>query len=142
MSDYTALGLDEMEAAFHGAFVRVRASLGVTAFGMQVTHLPSDSGELYPLHSHAHDGQEEVYLLLAGSAEMELPDVSVPMAADRFIRVGSSTPRRVRSGPEGCSFLIIGATPGEAYTIQPYTELGGPEELPAPDAATSMTAGA
>ncbi len=34
-ADFTALRLDEMEAAFGGFFVRVRASLGASAFGMQ-----------------------------------------------------------------------------------------------------------
>ena len=140
MLDYTALRIEEMEKAFGGLWSRARASLGVTAFGMQVTHLPPDSGELYPLHDHAHDGQEEVYLLLSGSAEIELPDATLPMATDLFIRVGPSARRRIKSGPEGCSFLIVGGTPGCVYTIQPYTELGGTEELPSPDAETSMTA--
>jgi len=139
VSDYTALRIDEMEPAFGGMWSRARASLGVTAFGMQITHLPPDSGELYPLHDHAFDGQEEVYLLLSGSAEMELPDATVPMATDLFVRVGPSTRRRIRSGPEGCSFLIVGATPGTVHAIQPYTELGGPEDLPSPDAETSLT---
>jgi hypothetical protein len=33
--DYTVLRLEEMEAAFGGLFVRVRASLGVSSFGLQ-----------------------------------------------------------------------------------------------------------
>lgn len=137
MSDYTVKRIDEMEAAFHGSFVRARASLGLSAFGMQIIKLPPDSGEIYPLHDHAFDGQEEVYLLLSGAAEMELPDATVPMAADAFIRVGPSTRRRIRSGPDGCSFLIVGGSPGEAFAASPYTELGGPEEIPSPDAESS-----
>ena len=33
---YAVKRIDEMEAAFGGGFIRARASLGVTAFGMQV----------------------------------------------------------------------------------------------------------
>ena len=138
MPDYTVKRIDEMEAAFHGSFVRARASLGLSAFGLQIINLPPDSGEIYPLHDHAFDGQEEVYLLVAGAAEMELPDAMVPMATDTFIRVGPSTRRRIRSGPDGCSFLIVGGTPGKAFAPSPYTELGGPEELPSPDAESSL----
>lgn len=36
MVDCSALRIEEMEHAFGGAFVRARASLGVTGFGMQV----------------------------------------------------------------------------------------------------------
>ncbi len=36
MSHYTAKRLREMEAGFGGGFVKVRAELGVSAFGIQV----------------------------------------------------------------------------------------------------------
>ena len=71
--DYTVLRLDEMEAAFGGLLVRVRASLGLSSFGLQVADIPPNSGDAYPEHDHAHDGQEEVYLLLRGSADLHLP---------------------------------------------------------------------
>ena len=129
MHDYTALTFDEMETAFGGVWIRARASLGASAFGLQVTTLPPDSGDMYPAHTHNHDGQEEIYLLLDGAAEMELPDASVTMDRETMIRVGPTTPRRIRSGPAGCRFLIIGATPGQGYTPPPETELGGPETL-------------
>ena len=40
MSDYTAKRIDEMEAAYGGGFVKARAELGVTSFGMQVIQMP------------------------------------------------------------------------------------------------------
>jgi len=36
MADYTAKHIDEMEAAFGGGFVKARAELGVSSFGLQV----------------------------------------------------------------------------------------------------------
>jgi len=75
--------LDEMQRAFGGALVRVRAELGVSAFGLQVAELPPDSKDLAPEHDHEHDGQEEVYLLLAGSGEVVLDGTPVPWTLRR-----------------------------------------------------------
>jgi hypothetical protein len=52
MADYTAKTIREMEAGFGGGFVKARAELGVTAFGMQVIQLPPDFGD-YHEHDHA-----------------------------------------------------------------------------------------
>ena len=67
MADYTAKRVSEMEAGFQGGFVKARAELGVTAFGMQVIRLPPNFTD-YPEHDHAESGQEEVFLPIGGSA--------------------------------------------------------------------------
>lgn len=134
---WVAKRIDEMERAFGGALVRLRAELGVTAFGLQVADLPPDSGNLAPEHDHDHDGQEEVYLLLDGSGEVVLDGTPVALARDTFVRIGPHVRRRLRGGPQGARVLMIGATPGRAYTPPPMTELGGPETL-APTADSSL----
>ena len=69
MADYTIKRVDEMEEIFDGAVARARASLGVSAFGMQLLSLPP-SWDGYPNHNHREDafdgsaGQEEVYVAL------------------------------------------------------------------------------
>ncbi|HEY2160711.1 MAG TPA: hypothetical protein VGH24_05345 [Solirubrobacteraceae bacterium] len=137
---YTVKRLDEMERAFGGAMVRVRAELGITAFGVQVVDLPPSSGELAPEHDHNHDGQEELYLLLAGSAEVVLPDAVIALGPETYIRIGAGVRRRVRSGPEGARLLMIGGTPGQPYVAPASFELGGPETL-SPTASTAMAPG-
>lgn len=137
MADFTALRIEEMEHAFGGAFVRVRASLGVTSFGMQVIQLPPDSGDLSPDHDHLHDGQEEVYVLLDGSCKLDVADDVIDLADRTFVRVGPSERRRLRSGPDGARVLAIGGHPGHVYEPAPHSPLGGPEVL-APTARTSM----
>jgi len=139
--DYTVLRLDEMEAAFGGLFVRVRASLGLSSFGLQVADIPPNSGDGYPEHDHDYDGQEEVYLLLRGSADLHLPGHAVALDPETFVRVGPRTRRRLRSGENGARVLMIGGTPGRAYEPQENTPLGGPETLPCPTASTSLVAG-
>jgi mannose-6-phosphate isomerase-like protein (cupin superfamily) len=138
MADCTALRIEEMEHAFGGAFVRARASLRVTAFGMQVIQLPPESGDLAPEHDHLHDGQEEVYVLLDGSCEIDVADQRIALGDDTFVRVGPGERRRLRSGPDGARVLAIGACPGRPYEPPPNSELGGPEIL-APTASTSMS---
>lgn len=139
--DFTVKTISEMEAAFGGGFIRARASLGATSFGMQVIPLPPNSGDAYPEHDHLQDGQEEVYVLLAGSATMSLPGEQVQLDRETFVRVGPGTRRRVRSGPEGCRLLVIGGVPGSAFEPQPVTELSGPEVIDNPTASSSMIPG-
>jgi hypothetical protein len=122
VSDYTAKRIGDMEAAFSGGFVKARAELGVTSFGMQVIQLPPDYSD-YPLHDHAESGQEEVFLLLSGSGWIEIEDERVDLASDLFVRVGPAPKRKIFSGPEGLRVLALGAAPGSAYEINPMTEL-------------------
>jgi mannose-6-phosphate isomerase-like protein (cupin superfamily) len=138
VADYTVLRLDEMEAAFGGSFVRVRASLGATSFGVQVLDLPPDSGDMIPEHDHAHNGQEEIYLLLSGTASLHLPGRVVALDPETFVRVGPQTRRRIRTGSEGARILALGGVPGEAYEPQEDTPLGGPETFSCPTASSSL----
>ena len=126
MADYTVKHLDDMEADFEadfgGGFVKVRAELGVTSFGVQVIRMPPDNST-YPEHDHSRDGQEEIYLALKGTGWIEIEGERVELGPDVFVRVGPGTSRKLASGPEGLEVLVIGATPGAAYEINPYTAL-------------------
>jgi mannose-6-phosphate isomerase-like protein (cupin superfamily) len=123
MSDYTAKHIKDMEAGFGGGFVKARAELGVTAFGMQVIQLPPDYSD-YPEHDHAESAQEEVFLALGGSGWIEIEGERVELDSDTIVRVGPATRRKVYSGPEGLRMLAIGGSPGKPYEIVPATELG------------------
>jgi mannose-6-phosphate isomerase-like protein (cupin superfamily) len=124
MSEYTAKRIEDMEAAFGGGFVKVRAELGASAFGMQVIQMPPDYAE-YPEHDHADSGQEEVFLTLKGSGWMEVEGERVDMDEDTFVRVAPGTKRKVHAGPQGIRMLVIGGCPGEAYKAPEVTELTG-----------------
>ena len=138
VADFTVKRLDEMEAAWGGAFVRARASLGASAFGMQVHRLPPDSGDAYPEHDHCFDGQEEIYVLLDGTATLHLPGQDVALDPDTFVRVGPGTRRRIRTGAGGARVLVIGGVPGSVYEPAANSVLGGPETIPDPTASSSM----
>lgn len=122
MSDYTAKRIEDMEAAFGGGFVKARAELGVTSFGIQVIELPPDSVD-YPEHDHLADGQEEVLLALRGSGRIEIDGDIVELTPETLVRVGPAAKRKVFSGPDGLRMLALGGTPGSAYEIKPFSEL-------------------
>lgn len=122
MSDYTAKRIKDMEAGFGGGFVKARAELGVTAFGMQVIQLPPDYTD-YPEHDHAESGQEEVFVTLAGSGWMDIEGDRVEMDGETLIRVAAPDRRKVHAGPQGLRMLVIGGAPGKAYEVSPMTEL-------------------
>src|ERR1700730_15831376 len=112
MADYSAVEIDETEAIFGGAFRRVRASLGVSSFGMQVVQMPPGA-DFYPNHDHADSGQEEVYVVLEGSAEFDIEGEHVNASRDTIVRVGPETKRTIAPGPDGVRLLCLGATPGK-----------------------------
>jgi mannose-6-phosphate isomerase-like protein (cupin superfamily) len=126
MTDYTVKKIDEMDAALFGSFKRARAELGVESFGMQVIDLPP-SFDSYPSHDHTHDDQEEVFLALRGSGELEVDGERMPLDQDHMTRVGPEAKRKVWVGPEGMRLLVLGGTPGRVYAAPAPTEIGGPD---------------
>jgi mannose-6-phosphate isomerase-like protein (cupin superfamily) len=128
MAGHAVKKIDEMEAIYLGAFKRVRAELGVESFGIQIIDLPPDF-ENYPEHDHSEDGQEEVYLALRGSGEIEIEGERSPMDPDHIARIGPGVKRKVWPGPDGIRLLIIGGVPGGTYEAPSISELGEPDPM-------------
>jgi mannose-6-phosphate isomerase-like protein (cupin superfamily) len=130
MSGYTVKRFDEMEPIFNGFFLRARASLEASSFGLQVLQMPPNGGDFYPKHDHAETGQEEVYVVLSGAATFEVDGEQVPAEADTAIRVAPQSKRHIAPGPEGARILVIGGVPGQVYEAPAFSELGGPMPVP------------
>lgn len=128
MPDVMVKRLEDFEAG-NGAFFKVRAGLGVTAWGMQVERFPANFAD-YPEHDHARDGQEEVYIPLKGSAALIAGGEEYRLEPGVFVRVGPHEKRRIVTGDEPIELLCIGGTPGSAYDPPPYTEEGAPPPGP------------
>jgi quercetin dioxygenase-like cupin family protein len=126
MSGYTVKPIDEMEAIFHGSFKRAGAELGVESFGMQVFDMPPAFSD-YPEHDHADDGQEEVYVVLRGAADLEVGGRRITLDPGRIARVGPGTSRKLYAGPDGARVLAIGAVPGNVYSRPEDFQLGAPD---------------
>jgi mannose-6-phosphate isomerase-like protein (cupin superfamily) len=128
MGEYTVKRIDELEAIYGGSFKRARAELGVSSFGMQILDLPpSVTG--YPEHDHGKDGQEEVYVVLRGSADMDIDGEHVTIDPGTLVRVAAGTKRKVVPGDKGARLLVIGGVPGQAYRAPAVTELGAPDPM-------------
>jgi mannose-6-phosphate isomerase-like protein (cupin superfamily) len=114
MTDHTPYRLrriEELESIRHGAVKLAGDDLGVESFGMQVLDLPPDFAD-YPEHDHAADRQEEVYVVLDGSAEFEVAGSRVPAEAGALLRVGPESRRKLVAGPRGVRILAVGCAPG------------------------------
>lgn len=119
MSDFTAKRFDEMEAK-RGVFRRAAAELGVTSFGMSVQDHPAGSDH-YP--DHAEPDQEEVYLALSGSGEIDIQGARVPLDTSVFVRVGAGTRHKVLPGPQGLRLLALGGIPGQPYQPPDFSKI-------------------
>lgn len=113
MADVTVKRFDELES-HGGQFLYAGRGLGVTAWGMNVERLPPNWAE-YPEHDHSEDGQEEVYVVLQGSATLQADGDRWQLEPGTLARIGSGQKRRLVPGDEGVTLLAIGGTPGKAY---------------------------
>jgi hypothetical protein len=135
MPDFTISTIDDMEGVIFGSFKRARAVLGVESFGMQVLDLPPNA-EQYPEHDHAESGQEEVFVVLRGSGEIEVDGERLALDPDTMIRVGPTPKRKIWPGEKGMRVLALGGCPGAPYEAPEVTRLGAPDpglpQTPAP----------
>jgi mannose-6-phosphate isomerase-like protein (cupin superfamily) len=111
MGAYTTSSIEEMESIHHGAVKLAGAELRVESFGVQVLDFPA-TFDGYPEHDHADDGQEEVYLVLRGSADFTIDGELVPTTPGTMVRVAPEARRRIDPGSEGVRILALGSVIG------------------------------
>jgi mannose-6-phosphate isomerase-like protein (cupin superfamily) len=128
MSTHTVKRIDDMNAIYGGAFKRARAELGVESFGMQIIDMPPNY-DGYPEHDHGEDGQEEVYLTMRGSGEIEIEGERFPLDEDHVARVGPGIKRKVWPGEDGVRILVLGGKAGEVYEAPDISKLGTPDPM-------------
>jgi mannose-6-phosphate isomerase-like protein (cupin superfamily) len=128
MPDYTAKKIEDMETFYQGLFRRARGELGVSSFGMAVIELEPNA-ENHPSHDHAGQGQEEVFVVIRGSGEMEIDGERFAIDEETIVRVGPEAKRRIHPGDEGMRLVAIGGVPGKPYEAPDYTEVGAPDPL-------------
>jgi mannose-6-phosphate isomerase-like protein (cupin superfamily) len=114
MEGFKLKRIDELASIRHGAVKLAGDELGIRSFGMQVLDFPAGFAD-YPEHDHSRDRQEEVYVVLEGSAEFEVAGERVSARAGSMLWVGSDSRRRLRAGPFGVRILAIGGAPDGTY---------------------------
>ena len=75
-----------------------------------VTILDADPGWTGKEHDHADDGQEEVYVLLEGSATVTVEGEDVELDAGEALRIPAEATRQIRNGDTDSTFVLVGAS--------------------------------
>ena len=91
---------EELEAHF------ARSALGGETLGLTLFKL--EPGFRMPF-GHKHEGQEEVYVVVRGSARIKVDDSVVEVGEWDAIRFDTDAMRNVEAGPEGVEYLAFGA---------------------------------
>jgi mannose-6-phosphate isomerase-like protein (cupin superfamily) len=101
--------LDEIEK--RGRDIPVREHMGIHSFGINA-FTPAEDGRLVGEHDEVGTGQEELYIVLDGSATFEVDGETFDAPAGTFVYV---RPEARRQATGTGTILALGATPGEAY---------------------------
>jgi mannose-6-phosphate isomerase-like protein (cupin superfamily) len=93
--------LDELGEGY--GYRKVRAALGVTAFGVNAMVMPPG----FEGFSHYHDTQDELYFVHEGTARVEVDGAVRELGPGGLVHVESTTPRKVSNAGEGDLVLLI-----------------------------------
>ncbi len=101
----------ELDARF------ARTALGGETLGLSLMKLAPNFRIPF---GHKHQGQEEVYVVLSGSARIKAEDEIVELGEWDAIRFDNDTMRDVEAGPDGVEYLAFGAgdDPSDADMVQ------------------------
>lgn len=114
MSGYTKQNLkDDVEnvAPKFGMPPGIEARFGRRAIGgetLGLSHMKLEPNFRVPF-GHKHAAQEEVYVVLRGSARIKVDDEIVEVGELDAIRFDTGTMRAVEAGPDGVEYLAFGA---------------------------------
>ena len=93
--------LDELGEGY--GFRKVRAALGVSAFGVNaIVYPPGYTGFL-----HYHDTQDELYFVHRGTARLEADEDVRELGPGGLMHVESTTPRRVSNASETEDLVVF-----------------------------------
>ena len=124
--DYAIVNIKELEdqAVKFGLSPNVEARFGRKATdakqgGFSYQRLAPNYRQQF---GHKHEGQEEVYVILRGSARVKVEDEIVELGPYDAVRIGMDTMRGVEAGPEGVEYIAFGAgeDPKDAEMVQDW----------------------
>jgi mannose-6-phosphate isomerase-like protein (cupin superfamily) len=95
-----------------------RTALGLEKSGVSVFKAGPDYQMPW---GHRHRDQEEVYLVLSGSAVVQFEDATVELGEWDAVRLPADVARSFKAGPDGVELLAFGAGErGDAELIQDF----------------------
>jgi uncharacterized cupin superfamily protein len=115
MADYTLLNLrrdvEDMAPKFEMMGEGIEARFGRKALGLQksgLSYFKLDPGYKLPF-GHTHSEQEEIYLVLSGTARLKLDDEEVELRELDAVRIPTGVMRGMAGGSDGAELLAFGA---------------------------------
>jgi mannose-6-phosphate isomerase-like protein (cupin superfamily) len=113
MPDYTVINLREVEdmAPRFGYAPNIESRFARKALGLEqsgISYFRYAPGFRMPF-GHRHGEQEEIYVVVSGSARVKLDDEIVELGPLDAVRVPGSVTRGVEAGPEGAEIIAFGA---------------------------------
>jgi mannose-6-phosphate isomerase-like protein (cupin superfamily) len=126
-ADYKIVNIKELEdmAIKFGLSPNVEARFGRSATdakqgGFSYQKLAPDFRQPF---GHRHQGQEEFYVVLAGSGRIRLEDETRELRQWDVVRVAPTVARGFEAGPDGLEFLAFGAgETGDAELLESFWE--------------------
>ena len=133
MANYTKLNLtrdvEDMAPRFgyaeHMEARYARKALGLEQSG--VSYFKLQPGYRVPF-GHRHGEQEEVYLVVSGSARFKVDDEILELGTLEALRVPGTTPRAMEAGPDGVEIVVFGAPNTENRDAEMLPEFWPPAE--------------
>ena len=116
---YSVVNVNDLEPGGRTGVIRfVRRELGVEAFGINWFELPPGA------EGHEHDeipsGQEEVNVVVRGGGIWRVDGEEVPVREGSILRFDPEATRCPVAGPDGMTFLAIGARRGSYEPRGPF----------------------
>jgi mannose-6-phosphate isomerase-like protein (cupin superfamily) len=128
MANYTKLNLrDDVEDQAPKFGLGENLEARMARVPLELEHLGVSYQRLEPGYrlpfGHRHRTQEEVYVVIGGSARAKVEDEVVELGPLDALRVHKDTARSFEAGPEGVELIAIGAPntgPGDADLLQDW----------------------
>jgi uncharacterized cupin superfamily protein len=113
VADHTIVNLKDVEdmAPKFGFAPDLESRFARTALGLQnsgLSYFRVAPGYRIPF-GHRHGEQEEVYLVVSGTARVKVDDAILDLATWDAIRLAPGTTRGLEAGPEGAEVIAFGA---------------------------------
>ncbi len=116
---YSVVDIGDIEGAGPGGAVRfVRRALGVEAFGVNWFELPPNAEGRE--HDEEASEQEEVNIVIAGSGRWRIDGDEIDVKRGTVLRFDPETVRCPIAGPDGMTFVAVGARRGSYEPRGPF----------------------
>jgi quercetin dioxygenase-like cupin family protein len=83
----------------------------LAARAVRINQFDSQPGQEGFEHHERESGQEEVYLALRGAGVLRVDGDEIELVPGRYVLVEPESVRQVVAGPDGLSYLAVGARP-------------------------------